>query len=363
MNLSDNPIFQRFLSQAATPERSYRPLIWLNGLAFIALFFFIGYQNSPSFNLIILLTCPPALIMLGLIASTTATLAIRESSSDAYQLLFLTNLSRTKLIWGLFAGIFYRLRFYILITAWLLLICLLPLFISSRHLAHYTVDNEPLPLSEAFAMFLLSLIVLAGLILLTLASTFSTALRSQRPLYAVATTVFSLLILGYLGFSLTFFIMVEIRHLSSFGIGFILFTIPHLLAYLLSRRWQSSFFSTLSLTVFLVPIFLFLMGILRLFNLTFLLSSLFMGLNIFIAFLLILVALMNWGKTSASIAITALAWQALYIGLTILYEKTGSRLWLEFFASVFLYNVIFSPLSIGLNTLYQAKRWAWRFNF
>lgn len=368
MTPRNNPILRRLVQERddAPVSRFWGVLIGLvAGTLTVFISFSLMEWPADTFTIVPYLACPAAAIMLMLLSAVTATATVREVTGEPFELLFLTNISRAKVVLGLFGGLVYRLRTYLVLASWLMVVTTMPLIIAGRMRPdYYFLEQAPIPLGQMFILLGFVVTSAMGLALLTVTVALSSGLRLRRPLYASVYTIVILSILSSFGFTLAIGILTDVEEFDALKLALPLFALPYLVGLSLSLHWQTPWIYVISASIF--PLGLIVLLIIVEFAVSLWWHGdgsleLFLGLNVLVAAISLFRLRQNWrGRLAPAIA-SHLVWQLLVIGLlapNVLNSNT------DFWDDVLIFLLtcvwIVAPFGVAASTLIQAERWVWR---
>lgn len=121
LNPDTNPIFRRLTwreRERKTPILRFTVLtlavLTVVGLMWLHI---LGYPER-FFGIIPALMCMAGLFLVTIIVSVTTAVVKRETRAQSYQLLYMTNLSSLRMVWGTFQGMVVRLRLWLALLVW-----------------------------------------------------------------------------------------------------------------------------------------------------------------------------------------------------------------------------------------------------
>lgn len=137
--------------------------------------------NWPQFyfDVLVFATCPAALILLMLVVMVTTTLTLREINGESFQLLYLTNIAPSRIVWGFVVGFAYRLRLYIFLLVGAATISAFLISISLRSYGLALEDGDP-TVWEAIFLFIFWFNGAIGAAFMTITNAVATTLRFRQ---------------------------------------------------------------------------------------------------------------------------------------------------------------------------------------
>lgn len=364
MSLPDNPIFKRLIMTRARPLGHFVVIGLALYVNLIVLFFFLngrGWLDS-FMSIMPIFAFPAVLLSLFVIAGSAAFLVTRESRGEAFQLIRLTNMGGNRVVWGYVGGIIFRTRHYIILYLIALPLTTLGTFIEVRRDVPYSVSRsifyEP-SVFEAITLFSLTLILTWCSVFAIITSGINHALRTHHTIRATITAVFvnGSIFLGIIGL-LILLIMSETSDMVSIYVGFILTSVPYLIALLFAQQWQSDL-RTLAPVLNIIPFTIaisiyFLLGGLS-YQITIIFGVIFLGIAGYIVYWIIV----NPNSRRVPIRIGFLAWQAMMGSLLLIGMESDYAVVEEVMLWMVIINLWLMQVGFGLQELKRAQRHLW----
>lgn len=376
LDYSDNPLLKR----VAQPENGLTlPQSILAGCAItvgilvvLAMLSMSGLRDILTvFQIVAAVTAP---IFASILMLSSATFTLGEIQSEAFELVRLTNISNESLVWGLCGGMIYRLRYTIFGFAWAVGLALPLVILRLRELAKPVPAiypppdlSEPLwPLIPLFAGIVFIGGLGVGLMLVSGGVVMALRLRSIS-IAAMMTFVTT-------GIPIIFLFLVWLTFVSGpdHGLGvyisLVLFPIPYVIAWILSRRWETAITHHIIFSGFL-PMFIFayfLSTVLHDYGTGYakqLDKIVFWILNITLAGLLLYGVYKNWKQTWAVNLLILFIWQVMVGGILVRGEARSdiSVTAANVVVWLFCYSFVIAPYAGVLITLNRVQRTIPRF--
>ena len=210
-------------------------LVWLHMLDYPFGFF----ETVPG------LLCIPVLILAMMMLSVTGAVVKRETRSEAYQLVYLTNFPAIKVVWALMFAMVIRLRVWVALFVWAGAVGMTTLSVNlaaerlyvNRFYSVNPIDYL-LPSNDRIIIFaVMWLLAAVSLVFMLMSSAIRNGLRGVDPLWGALRSVVTAMIIALLGYGLMLVPLVSISDTRWFGIITLILLVMVLYTGFVARNW------------------------------------------------------------------------------------------------------------------------------
>lgn len=358
-----NPIQRRLIQADPSDVTLVQVLAWfivatvgvlLSGVVFRWPAFF--------FTVLVYATCPAAVILLMLVVVVVATLTKRETAGEPFQLLFMTNISAYRVVWGIVLGLAYRLRGYLALMIWLGTVSALLMAISLRSYG-LSFDHRNPSLWESMLLFVFWLNGAVGATFMTIANTVATTLRFRQPAIAAIFSLMTVVVGALAGLLVEFVLITAVDSVAALFWGLMLAALPYVVG------WGLAWFTGEHDYADIVSVSIMALVGLHLFACGFALLIATQGADLLGVILLAYFILALWGligrvyrrkETSYSVRVTLVTW-AILLGSLVLQTAANNRSAGLLLVMVTANALLLMPYAFGFSAADRARQWVWRF--